>query len=354
VRRTQWFGVALVWLALAPAACAHVLPRPFRLDRVNRKLHGRVIDYTHNHGEDRRIWSAALGEKRDLYVYLPPGFDPCKRYPIALYLHGFREDEMDFLEEVVGALDKAIARGLLPPIIIAAPDGSIRGINCFVTAGTFYLNSKLGAFEDYLVKDVYEFVLQHYPIRPEREAHVLLGASMGGGAAFNKAIKYRERFGVAAGVFPPLNTRWVSCRGRYMDDFHPCCWGWRTDFSRGREVVARFYGVITIRLRSVIYPLYGRNNPDTLALVISENPIEMLDLYDVKPGELELYVAYSGRDEFNIDAQVESFLWRAKQKGLEVGVGYLPNGRHSYRAAMQLLPGLLEWLRVRLEPYSPR
>src|SRR5207249_3998301 len=155
-------------------------------------------------------------------------------------------------------LDQAIACGQLPPLIIAVPDGSIRGINCFVSAGTFFLNSKLGAFEDYLIHDVYPFVLKHYPIRPEREAHVLLGASMGGGAAFNKAIKYRHCFGVAVGVFPPLNLRWVSCRGRYMDNFDPCCWAWREDFRRGREVVARFYGVITIRLRSVIYPLYGR------------------------------------------------------------------------------------------------
>jgi S-formylglutathione hydrolase FrmB len=181
----------------------------------------------------------------------------------------------------------------------------------------------------------------------------MLGASMGGGAAFNKAIKYRECFGIAAGVFPPLNARWISCRGRYRDDFDPCCWGWRTDYSRGREVVARFYGVFTVRLRSVIYPLYGRDNAEINARLSAENPIEMLDLYDVKPGELEMYVAYAGRDEFNIDAQVESFLYRAKQKGLEVGVGYEPNGRHSYRTAMKLLPGLLEWLRVRLEPYSP-
>src|SRR5262249_32351824 len=34
-----------------------------RLERANRRLHGTVIDYTHNHGADRRIWSAALCEK---------------------------------------------------------------------------------------------------------------------------------------------------------------------------------------------------------------------------------------------------------------------------------------------------
>src|SRR5205085_1807131 len=167
----------------------------------------------------------------------------------------------------------------------------------------------------------------NYSVRPEPEAHVLLGVSMGGRAAFADVIKYRDRFRVAVGVFPPLNLRWLSCRGRYMDNFDPCCWGWRTDYSRGHEVVGRFYGVFTIRLRSTVYPLYGRNNPDLLSLVIEANPIELLDLYDVKPGEVELYVAYAGKDEFNLDAQAESFLYRAREKGLCVGVGYQPNGR---------------------------
>jgi hypothetical protein len=87
--------------------------------------------------------------------------------------------------------------------------------------------------------------------------------------------------------------------------------------------------------------------------VIAANPIELLDVCDVKPGEVELYVAYAGKDEFNLDAQVESFLYRAREKGIAVGVGYEPKGRHNVRTAMKMLPGIIDWLRVRLEPYSP-
>ena len=142
---------------------------------------------------------------------------------------------------------------------------------------------------------------------------MLLGVSMGGGAAFTKVLKYPHCFKVAAAIFPPLNLRWISCRGRYMDNFDPCCWGWRENFDRGHEVVARFYGVITVRLRSVIFPLYGRHNPDVVAIVSENNPIELLDSRDVKPGDVELYVAYGGKDEFNLDAQIESFLYRARE-----------------------------------------
>jgi len=350
VRRAAWL-VPLLCLLLEARAEAHLLPRPFSLDRLNRKLSGQVIDFTRNHGQDRRIYSPALDEKRDLYVYLPPGYDPSKKYPLCIYLHGINQDETGFTDNVVKPLDDAIVSGKLPPIVIAAPDGSDRGTNCFIVTGTFFDNSRLGAFEDFVVHDVYDFMMSNYSIRPEPEAHVLMGASMGGGAAFAKAIKYRDRFRVAVAVFPPLNFRWISCRGRYFDNFDPCCWGWRTDFTRGWEVVGRFYGVITIRLGRTTYPLYGRNNDEILSAVIASNPIEMLDLYHVKPGDLELFVAYGGKDQFNLDAQIESFLYRAQQKGIAVGVAYDPKGRHDVKTALSFLPAILDWLGPRLEPY---
>lgn len=345
---------ALLLLAPHGIAEAHVIPRPLRLLRENLVLKGRLVDHTNNHGRDRRIWSPALNEKRDLYVYLPPGYDPCKKYPLIVYLHGFNEDECGFVKEVIRPLDRAMASGKLPPAIIAAPDGSPHGLDCLATFGTFFLNSKLGAYEDYLVEDVYGFVMKHYPIRPEAEAHVLMGVSMGGGTAFHHAIRYQDRFKVCVGLFPPLNLRWVSCRGRYLDDFDPCCWGWREDYSRGMEVVGRFYGVIVFRARRLVQPLYGRRNPNTAALVARENPIEMLDHYAVKPGDLEMYVAYGGQDQFNLDAQIESFLYRARERGLEVGVGYDPKGKHDVRTGLKLMPGMLEWLAPRLERYAPR
>jgi len=41
-----------------------------------------------------------------------------------------------------------------------------------------------------------------------------------------------------------------------------------------------------------------------------------------------MHVAYGGRDEFNMDAQIESFLYVARERGLTVSVGYLPHGHH--------------------------
>jgi S-formylglutathione hydrolase FrmB len=271
---------------------------------------------------------------------------------VLLWLHGFAQDEVSFLADVIEPLDGVIASGKLPPLIVAAPDGSLRGRACLISPTSFFVNSKAGAFEDFIVHDVWPFVLAHYPIRPEPEAHVLAGVSMGGGAAFNLAMKYRHCFRVAIGTFPPLNHRWLDCHCRYMGNFDPCCWGWRTELGKGWEVVGRFYGVVLVRAKRVFGPLYGRD-PSAIEAISLENPIEMIDRLDLKDGELALYVAYGGRDQFNIDAQVESFLYRARQRGLTVTVGYEPNGKHDRPTAMKLFPAIVDWLAPLLAPYPP-
>jgi S-formylglutathione hydrolase FrmB len=352
VRHTGWLAVVLLALIPWSSASANPLRKIRQLDRINGRIQGRIVDYTRNHGVDRRLWSPALQKKRDMYVYLPPGFDPCKQYPLILWLHGFSEDEFVFLRDVIVPLDRAISAGQLPPVIIAAPDGSVSGVDCLLSSSSYFLNSEAGRFEDYLMVDVWNFLMSHFPIRPEAEAHAVIGVSMGGGAAYNKAIKFPGYFRHVVGLYPPLNLRWQDCHGRYKGNFDPDCWSWRTDFVHRRTILARFYG-FPIRIKALLNPLYRRHNPETLPAIIRNNPIEMLDIYDVQPGQIEMYVAYGGKDQFNIDAQVESFLYVAHQRGLEVGVGYDPKGKHNRPTAERLLPGIIEWLNPRLAPYAP-
>jgi S-formylglutathione hydrolase FrmB len=352
VNRNVSLAALVIACALTSAGRAHGLRRETPIEQANRCIRGHVDDYTHNNGVDRRIWSDALCQRRDLYVYVPPGYDPQQTYPVIIWLHGFSQDEQSFLEYVVGPLDRAIVCGKLPPVIVAAPDGSLTGEPTYRNAGSFFINTKAGRFEDFVVYDVWNFVVEHYPIRPEPEAHVLAGVSMGGGSAYNLAIKHRDRFKVVVGMLPPLNTRWVDCHCRYMGNFDPCCWGWRTDFTHLHEPVGRFYHIITVRLKRVIGPLYDIG-PETAAEVSLENPIEMIDRLDLRQGDLQMYVAYARKDQFNIDAQVESFLYRAHQRGLTVVTGYDPNGKHDYATAKGLFPGVVCWLSALLTPYAP-
>jgi hypothetical protein len=352
VKYTGWLVALLMFgVPLSPAWSSN-LQLKGNLDKINRHLAGQVLDFTDNHGADHRIWSEALGERRDLYVYVPPGFDCHLRYAVVLWLHGFAADETSFIKSVVQLFDQAIVAGTMPPVIVAAPDGSIKGRPSLRNAGSFYVNSKAGNFEDFIIHDVWGFLLHNFPIRPEREAHAITGVSMGGFGAYNLAFKYPQTFKVVAGFLPPLNPRWVDCHGHYMGNFDPCCWGWLTQL-RSWEVIGRFYGgLIVIRQKRLIDPLYGRG-PQALAAISRENPIEMIDRFHIPNGLYDLCVAYGGKDQFNIDAQVESFLYLARQRGLCVSVNYDPRGRHNLRTMTRLAPWVMGWLGRRLAPFGP-
>jgi S-formylglutathione hydrolase FrmB len=339
--------VLLALLGLAPASPAWSPFPPLRLPR----LAGTLVDYTHHHGADHRFWSPVLGQWRDMYVYLPPGYNPASRYPLLLWLHGIAEDEGCFVSTSLRAFDAAIAAGQLPPLIIAMPDGSWQGRPRLLGSRPLYLNSNLGNFEDFIVQDVLGFVASRFSLRPEREAHVIAGMSGGGGAAYRIALRYPALFGIVIGLSPPLNIRWVDCHGDPFGNFDPSCWGWRNTI-RGKEVVCKYYlGLVKVRMGSLVYPLFGHNEQDILAGLSRENPIEMLDQFDVQPGAYRMFVAYGGSDQFNIDAQVESFLYRARQRGLCVDVAYDPHGRHSLTRAGRFIPRVIDWLGPLLEPY---
>jgi S-formylglutathione hydrolase FrmB len=327
-----------------------VLGKRNELERVNACIQGQVLDFTHNHGSDRRIWSAALCEKRDLYVYLPPGFDPAKKYPLGIFLHGATQDEQFFMGGLVERFDKAIVQGKLPPFIVAVPDGSLRGRPSFFNIASFFANSDAGRYEDYLMEDVWNFVMENFPIRPEREAHALIGASMGGSAAFAQAIKHRDKIKVAIGFMPALNLRWVDCHDRYQSPFDPCCWGWRTKL-RPCEVIGRPGELIKIRFRNLYGPLIG-HGPDAMAKLSSFNPIELMDQYDLRDGELALFAAYGGQDEFNMGAQVESFLYRAKERGVTVAVTFDPQGKHDVASGRRLFPDAVRWIAPLMAPFA--
>src|SRR5262249_50956652 len=142
------------------------------------------------------------------------------RYPVVIFLHGFGQDE-HILLGLAPKIDEEICQGVLPPVIIAAPDGSLSGKSSVFQPGSFFLNSHAGDFESWVLQDVWDFVCEQYSIRPEREAHVLAGVSMGGFAAFNLGIRYRHAFGAAVAFHPPLNLRWVDCQGHYFANFDP-------------------------------------------------------------------------------------------------------------------------------------
>ncbi len=352
-RLASAFAVALLAATAAPALppgpVFHLLTAG-RFDRVNAGLAGRLLDFTNNHGADNRVWSPALGAKRSAYVYLPPGYDGVQCFPAGLWLHALGQDEQGFVE-VAQRFDTAIRSGLLPPMILAAPDGSIPGVPTLVRTGSFYVNSAAGRYEDATIQDVWHgFVCGRFRVKPGRENHFLAGASMGGFGAFSLGFKHKPEFGLLAGVFPPLDMTYADCHGHYLGAFDPLCRGMRTDFPRN-EVVGRFSnGLIQVRSRRLTDPLVGkRADPATVAAFIrSVNPADQLDACAVQPGEFALFVGYGTRDEFNCGAQTESFADRCRRRGFAPDLVVIPDGKHNKDTARALFPPVVDWLRTHL------
>jgi S-formylglutathione hydrolase FrmB len=192
------------------------------LERVNRRLSGHVVDCTQNHGSDRRILSPIPERPRDLYVYLPPGYEPGRAYPLVVYFHMAYVDEHFFVGSgMLEDLDGLILRGECPPVVVACPDATYGGRDKFSEIHSFYVNGLGGRFEDHIFREVIAFLEANYAIRPEREAHALLGTSAGGYGAMSLAIRHRDTIGAVATLAGPLNMRYSNVDGVYFEDFNP-------------------------------------------------------------------------------------------------------------------------------------
>nr|MBA3539016.1 esterase [Deltaproteobacteria bacterium] len=120
--------------------------------------------------------------ERDLHVYTPPGYDPTssQRWPVLLALVGYTGTggflfNVDPLGEPLDRrLDRLIASGACPPVIVVAPD-------CFTrVGGNQYINSAgTGPYEDYLVDEIIPFVDASYRTIP-RGRWGVFGKSSGG------------------------------------------------------------------------------------------------------------------------------------------------------------------------------
>ncbi len=311
------------------------------LVKLNAKLNGAILDYTFNHGEDRRGYSKALDSKRDLYVYLPPGYDGRKEFPVLIWMHGVINDEKTFVE-YAPHFDALIASGKMPATVIVAPDLSVNGRVQLLVPGSFALNTKAGRFEDYMIGDVWPWVKNSFRIESGRESHWLGGFSMGGYAAYQLAFKHREEFGAAIGLMPPLDLRYADATGGHLGDYDPATVSSRNVFRR-RDVVGRFFG-IPIRLRVLFNPLFGRFDPIPLDFIKANNPTDMLNDCVVRPNEFALFAGYGTNDEFNMGAQVKRFADVASRRGVAMQLAELPGGKHNNPDGIEFLPALAEWL----------
>jgi len=349
--------VALIFalfLAALPARAQFRAKEHVNLDHFHSKLGGRVLDFTHNHGADNRIQSAALGRPRDLYVYLPPGYDPRLAYSLVLYFHTGSIDEHAILAlKQLKSVDAQIEAGLMPPVILACPDGTIEGENGPRVRHSLYLDGQSGAFQSHVMGEVVPFLENCFSIRPERRAHAILGSSAGGLGAMNLAIKRRDYFASVASLAGPINLRYDNVQGRYSRNFQPEEYRWRGRYNPDARIGGFYFGLRSVPASKYLGPVFG-DSTGVEARIAAENPADLLFTTNLQPGELDIYVGYPERDNYNFDAQARSFAWLAEQRGIPVLLVGAPLGTHSARYFCKQQPPAYQWLGQHLLPPAPR
>lgn len=336
--KTLLFGL----LSLGAVRCDAQVAQCASLRLLNVELDGRVDDFTRNHGRFKRIKSAVLDTRKDLYVYTPPGYCSQRKYPLVLWLHGAFGDEHSFFEGAqLRFVDHEILCGRLPPMIIACPDGTYSGRNFLLSKHSFYANGQQGCYRDFLVKEVLPFVEDRYAIDPCRRKHAIIGVSAGAVGGMSLALRRHDYFGAVASVGGALNLRYYNTQHDYARDFEPTAFRMRTQWNP-QETIGKI-GPLKLRAGTFIKPVFG-NDQQTMQRVIAENPADVLCRCELRPGKLNMLVAYACRDEFNFDAQAESFVWLAHQRDLKVDVMRDADGQHNGDFFVPMQRRVLRWL----------
>jgi enterochelin esterase-like enzyme len=134
-------------------------------------------------------------------VYLPPGFDPQRRYPVIYLLHGMRGAPSEFWDslKIADVADTLIQSGSSPPFIAVMP---VAGPRVDPDGGEW-----AGVWEDYLVRDVVPWVDTHLPALPGAANRALEGLCAGGYGAVDIGLRHPGLFGTLGsweGYFAPV------------------------------------------------------------------------------------------------------------------------------------------------------
>jgi S-formylglutathione hydrolase FrmB len=195
--------------------------------------------------------------ERDLWIYLPPGYDESDaRYPVLWCLTGFTGTGGMALSGnrwapgLADRLDRLIGEGC-PPVIVALPD-------CFTRwGGSQYLNSAaLGPYEDYLCEELVPFVEDRFRTSGARG---VFGKSSGGYGALRLAMRRPGTFHASACHSGDMG--FAFC---YLQDFAKCAARfaragsmekWVEAFERGeKKKSADFPAINTVAMAAAYSP----------------------------------------------------------------------------------------------------
>ncbi|HWI52954.1 MAG TPA: alpha/beta hydrolase-fold protein [Symbiobacteriaceae bacterium] len=209
---------ALLATFIAPAheAPAHLYvepppppPRPPQLVKAQTFAEpGRIEKLT--------IDSAALGSRRQVNLYLPPGYDRGDaHYPVVYLLRGHEYEWLDNTSSesrkgrnAALIADGLIMAGAMPPVILVLPPMASANKE-IIALGVNLPNPRLargapgvgpGRFEDFVVREVIPAVDREFRTIADRRYRGIDGFSLGGFTSISLAMRHPELF-ASAGAY---------------------------------------------------------------------------------------------------------------------------------------------------------
>ena len=172
-----------------------------------------------DHGTVEKVWydSPALGMKRRMSIYTPPGYETSgdRRYPVLYLLHGMGGDEEAWLTQGRAAqiLDNLIAEGAVEPMIVVMPNGNASqeaapGETHFgLVPPTVALPHTMdGAFEE-AFPDIIAYVDRTYRTKADKQHRAIAGLSMGGFHSLHTSKQYPDMFDYVGLFSAAINPR---------------------------------------------------------------------------------------------------------------------------------------------------
>jgi hypothetical protein len=157
------------------------------------------------------VWAGRIpnpfvpSDRRDTYVYLPPGYSPDERYPVLYLLHGFWGEPSSFVDglHLLQFADQAIQNGAVRPFLaVMPPGGPPSGTKAERAQGEW-----AGPSEQFVVRTVVPWTDRHLPTIRAARARAIAGVSAGAFGAVDIAVRHLGLFGTAEsweGYFQPF------------------------------------------------------------------------------------------------------------------------------------------------------
>jgi enterochelin esterase-like enzyme len=169
-------------------------------------------DVAHGDIRVKKYFSKATNSWREMYVYVPPGYDKSTdQYPVLYLLHGGGEDQRGWAMQGRTDLimDNLIADHNAKPMVIAMLDGNMGGPGGL--AG--FNENALKAFENELKLGAIPFIENNFRVETDAKNRALAGLSLGGLQTLYAGIKNSDMFSYL-GVF---SSGWFANNPKLSD-----------------------------------------------------------------------------------------------------------------------------------------